>query len=51
MQENYDIGTVEIGHHVLMVVAAAWSSLFVVLPSPVWIMAIPFEALCSVLHQ
>ena len=51
MQENHDVGVVEIGHHVLMVVAAAWSSLLAVLPSPIWIVAIPSEALCSVLHH
>ena len=41
----------EIGLHILVVVAAAWLSLLEVLSSPVWIMAIPSEALYSVLHQ
>jgi hypothetical protein len=51
MQESYNVGAVEIGHHVLAVVAAVWSSLLAVLPSPVWIMIVPSEALYFVLHQ
>jgi hypothetical protein len=42
---------VEIGHHVLAVLAAAWSPLLVVSPNPVWVVAIGSEALCSVLQQ
>jgi len=51
MRENHGVGAVEIGRHVLMVVAAAWLSLLAVLSSPIWIVAILSEALCSVLHQ
>ena len=50
-QGNHGIGTVEIGRHVLAVLAAAWLSLLVVSPSPVWIVAIESEVLCSVLQQ
>jgi len=47
--KSYSVGAVDSDHHILVVVAAAWSSLLIMLPSPVWIMAISSEALCSVL--
>jgi len=40
MQRSYGVGTVEIGRHVLVAVAATWLSLLAASPSPVWIVAV-----------